>query len=97
MGRPKKARGLLPQLREELASKITIREGGKELTITRFQAIIKRLVSDTMNGKSAQMRLIVEMMRIMDKESSDEIHLERELSRADAELLREMMGGLSNE
>jgi len=49
-GRPKGTRNLLSDLRDELAEKIRIREGGKELRVSKQRAFVKILVAAAVKG-----------------------------------------------
>lgn len=49
-GRPKNARGVLASVKRELDSKITVREGGRQVTISKAEAMAKRLVANALQG-----------------------------------------------
>jgi hypothetical protein len=49
-GRPKGTRNLKSDLREELAEIITIREGGRDISMSKQRALIKRLVNSAIDG-----------------------------------------------
>jgi Family of unknown function (DUF5681) len=49
-GRPKGVRNFKTDLREELSESISIREGGREISISKQRALIKRLVASAIDG-----------------------------------------------
>lgn len=49
-GRPKKSRSIQNLLEQELDLVITVKEGGRELRLTKRQAIVKRHVNAALNG-----------------------------------------------
>jgi len=58
-GRPKRAKNLKTLLREEAEAPVRISEGGKSRTVTKQQALIKRLMTKALGGdlKAAQLLL----------------------------------------
>jgi hypothetical protein len=49
-GRPKKSKSIQNLLEQELNLVITVKEGGRELRLTKRQAIVKRHVNAALNG-----------------------------------------------
>ena len=49
-GRPKGVRNFKTDLREELSEPISIREGGRDISISKQRALIKRLVASAIAG-----------------------------------------------
>src|SRR6516162_9384067 len=49
-GRPKGVRNFKTDLREELSESISIREGGRDISISKQRALIKRLVGSAIDG-----------------------------------------------
>jgi len=49
-GRPKGVRNFKTDMREELSESISIREGGRDISISKQRALIKRLVASTIDG-----------------------------------------------
>src|SRR5262249_38077536 len=49
-GRPKAVRNFKTDLREELSESISIREGGRDISISKQRALIKRLVASAIEG-----------------------------------------------
>lgn len=92
-GRPKGAHGLVPLLRKELQSKVTLRENGATFTVTKLEAIMKRLIADTLAGKPSQMKLLFNLVQLVENKN-DEPQQARSLSRADAEIVMTMIRGL---
>lgn len=49
-GRPKGSKNLATLLDKELREKITVREGGNEKSVTKVQAMLKKLVATALGG-----------------------------------------------
>ena len=49
-GRPKGVRNFKTDMREELSESISIREGGRDISISKQRALIKRLVASAIEG-----------------------------------------------
>ena len=49
-GRPKGVRNFKTDLREELSESISFREGGRDISISKQRALIKRLVASAIEG-----------------------------------------------
>ena len=49
-GRPKGVRNFKTDVREELSESISIREGGRDISISKQRALIKRLVASAIDG-----------------------------------------------
>lgn len=60
-GRPKSAVGLRKILKRELSAKVAIREGGKTLSLSKLQAVVKRLVEKAMNGDQRAIEHLVNL------------------------------------
>lgn len=66
-GRPSGTKNLRTDLLEELAEKITVREGERSVRITKQRGIVKSLVSGTLKGNSRSIGpLLCLMARILD-------------------------------
>jgi hypothetical protein len=62
-GRPKGARNFVTLLEQELAQTIVVTENGKKKSVSRLQAMVKRLVAGAMQGDPKQLLTLVEIMR----------------------------------
>jgi hypothetical protein len=62
-GRPKGSSNFQTLLEKELAQKIVVTENGKKKSLTRLQAMVKRLVSGALQGDQKQLLALVEIMR----------------------------------
>jgi len=62
-GRPKGSKNLLTLLEKELSQPITVSENGKKQTITRLQAMVKRIVSDGLQGNLKSLMTVFEILR----------------------------------
>lgn len=62
-GRPKGSKNLLTLLEKELSQPITVSENGKKQTMTRLQAMVKRIVSDGLQGNLKSLMTVFEILR----------------------------------
>ena len=62
-GRPKGSSNFLTLLDKELAQKIVVTENGKKKTLTRLQAMVKRMVAGALQGDQKQLLALVEILR----------------------------------
>lgn len=95
-GRPKGARSPFTLLRQELQSKVTLRENGRVTTVTKLEAIMKRVVADTLSGKPSQTRLLFALLHVFEAQDAATPD-DRNLSRSDEELLRNLLKGFADE
>lgn len=59
-GRPKRVRNFKTDLQEELQARITVSEGGKPLTISRQQAVIKRTMEKALQGDLRAVQMLAQ-------------------------------------
>jgi hypothetical protein len=62
-GRPKGSKNFLTLLEHELAQKIVVNENGKKKSITRLQAMVKRMVAGALQGDQKSLVTLVEILR----------------------------------
>jgi len=62
-GRPKGSRNFLTLLDKELSQSIVVNENGKKKTITRLQAMVKRIVAGALQGDQKALLTLVEILR----------------------------------
>ena len=60
-GRPKGARNFKTDLREELSESISIREGGRDISISKQRAFIKRLVGSAIDGDARSIATLMSL------------------------------------
>lgn len=95
-GRPKGARSPFVLLREELQRKVTLRENGTVTTVTKLEAVMKRVVADTLSGKASQTKLLFALLQVFEAQDAT-LPDDRSLSKADAELLGNLLKSFSSE
>lgn len=95
-GRPSGSKSPFTLLREELQRKVTLRENGRVTTVTKLEAIMKRVVADTLSGKASQTKLLFALLQLFEAQDATAPE-DRNLSVADEELLRNLMEGFSDE
>jgi len=93
-GRPKGAMSPFTLLRQELQSKVTLRENGKVTVVTKLEAIMKRVVADTLSGKPAPTKMLFTLLHIFEAQDAATPD-DRHLSRSDEELLRNLLKGFA--
>ena len=62
-GRPKGSSNFVTLLEKELAHPIVVNENGKKRTITRLQAMVKKLVAAALQGDQKGLLTLLEIMR----------------------------------
>ncbi len=62
-GRPKGSGNFLTLLDQELSQSIVVNENGKKKTITRMQAMVKRIVAGALQGDLKALMTLVEILR----------------------------------
>ena len=62
-GRPKGSSNFITLLEQELAQPIVVNENGKKKTITRMQAMVKRMVAGAMQGDHKPLLMLVDILR----------------------------------
>ena len=62
-GRPKGSRNFLTLLVQELGQSIVVNENGKKKTMTRMQAMVKRIVAGALSGEQKALLTLVEILR----------------------------------
>lgn len=95
-GRPRGAKSPFTLLREELQRKVTLRENGTVTTVTKLEAIMKRVVADTLSGKASQTKLLFALLQVFEAQDAT-VPDDRNLSHADEELLRNLLRGFADE
>ncbi len=62
-GRPKGSKNFLTILEKELDQTIVVNENGKKKTVTRMQAMVKRIVAGALQGDQKALLTLVEILR----------------------------------
>ena len=62
-GRPKGARNFVTLLQQELQQTITVNENGKKKKVTRQQAMVKRVVTNALNGDARAILLLIDILK----------------------------------
>jgi hypothetical protein len=62
-GRPKGSRNFLTLLEQELSQTIVVNENGKKKTMTRLQAVVKRIVTRALQGDQKELLTLFEILR----------------------------------
>ncbi|SHK51957.1 hypothetical protein SAMN05444000_1352 [Shimia gijangensis] len=60
-GRPKGAKGILASLKRELEAKITVREGTREVCMSKAEALAKQLAAKGLKGEMPAMMAILKL------------------------------------
>lgn len=62
-GRPKGSKNFLTLLEQELSQKVVVNEGGRRKTVTRLQAMVKRMVGAALQGEPKAVLALVDILR----------------------------------
>ena len=71
---------------DELEETITVKEGGNIKTMTKQRALIKRLITNALNGNAASIKLVTSIMSSLPIKPKD---IEEDLSVEDAKILKD--------
>lgn len=83
-GRPKKNKSFSEDIKDEMNELIQIQEQGKLKKITKQTALVKRVVTDALSGKTSAIKLLFQILSSKDFEVKD---LEEDLSQEDQTIL----------
>lgn len=94
-GRPRKSKAtplldLAELLAIELSQPLTVQENGQAVTITKAEAFVKQMVTQAINGKPSQQRIILALQSIQRGDEDDDRTLE-EQRRQDEDLIAEIL------
>lgn len=84
-GRPKLVQDFVTDFQDELEEMITLKEGGNIKTMTKQRALIKRLITNALNGNSSSIKLVTSIMSSLPIKPKD---IEADLSLEDAQILK---------
>ncbi len=85
-GRPKLVQDFKTDFQDELEETITLKEGGNIKTMTKQRALIKRLITNALNGNAASIKLVTSIMSSLPIKPKD---IEEDLSVEDAKILKD--------
>ncbi|MEP2530922.1 DUF5681 domain-containing protein [Shimia sp.] len=60
-GRPKAAKGILASLKRELETKIAVREGNREVCMSKAEAMAKQIIAKALKGDPQAMMVILKL------------------------------------
>ena len=63
LGRPKRVKNLETVVRQEAYSKIVIKEGGKTQTVTKVEALMKRMMTKGIQGDNKAASIALDLMQ----------------------------------
>jgi Family of unknown function (DUF5681) len=89
-GRPKQARNLLTDLREELQQRITVREGGTERRISRQRAVLKRWLDKALKGELGAIVKLIDLVQRLEAAAGERCAPDTPLSAEEREVLAEL-------
>jgi hypothetical protein len=97
-GRPKGAKNLSSILERSLREKVTVTENGKRRTISKAEAVTKRLIADSLSGKVASTRTLMSLLPPQDDDdqtpdTNQAVESERDLEILKAFLARQGLTG----
>jgi Family of unknown function (DUF5681) len=89
-GRPRQARNLLTDVREELQQRITVREGGTERRISRQQAVVMRLFDKALKGELGAMTKLFDLVQRLEAAAGERCEPDLPLSAEEREVLTDL-------
>ncbi len=87
-GRPKLIQDFKSDFQDELEEVITLKEGGNIKTMTKQRALIKRLITNALNGNAASIKLVTSIMSSLPIKPKD---IEADLSIEDTQILKDFI------
>ena len=87
-GRPKLIQDFKSDFQDELEEVITLKEGGNIKTMTKQRALIKRLITNALNGNAASIKLVTSIMSSLPIKPKD---IEADLLIEDAQILKDFI------
>lgn len=95
-GRPKGARNLKTDLLEELHGRIAVTENGRRRTVTRQQALIRKLMVQALSGESKAVALLLNLMTQFER-AGDWVAPNTPTSEEDRRLLERYAGNIKRQ
>ena len=86
-GRPKNSKNWSIIVNKELNELITIKEGGNTKKITKKLAVLKKLLQNALNGKSADIKMALELADKIENDLSRTQFDDNEQSKIDSEII----------
>lgn len=89
-GRPKGAKGFTASLKQEMEDMVTVREGGREVKVSKAEAAAKRLVAKALGGDMAALKMLALFdadLRAQVQQEADQIAQAAVLDQTDEEVL----------
>lgn len=80
-GRPKNTRNLVALIDEELDKSVVLKENGRTITLTKREALAKRLVNNALSGDPKSTNSLIQMSSLSSEREEDMV----ELSKTDQE------------
>ena len=84
----KKAPSITMILQRELEALLTIQEGGKTVTISKKEALIKQFVNQAIKGKPAAQQLLLQWIGNIEHKEAEEVILSGDLTKDDQEIMQ---------
>ena len=95
-GRPKGTKNLRTDLGEELQERITVTEGGRQLTVSKQRAMLKSLMAKALKGETAAARALINLIVGLEQVDADEPR-NHDLAAEDLEILVSFMLCIRND
>lgn len=86
-GRPKGARSFKTALSKELETMLEIKEAGKAKKVSKLEAVVKRLVTDALNGNAKALTELLRQLNLHFEEAPDVDPTQQPASAEDQALL----------
>ncbi len=86
-GRPKESKNTISILKKELDERISLREGDKQLVITKRQAMLRHLINKAVQGDTRAMFFVYQQMVSTDISDSEKEEVVKNISEEDSKIL----------
>ena len=86
-GRPKNSKNTFELLQKEVDKQIILKEGGKEVKLTKKQAMLRHLINKAVQGDTRSMFFLFNQLLSLDVKEEEKIKLVEDISETDKEIL----------
>lgn len=96
-GRPKGSVNTMKLIETELDEKIYVKEGNKQITLTKQQAIIKQIINKALKGDTKSSLFMVDVMKELDAYKEEAAAVVNSIKKDDKSILDDYIKSVSKE
>lgn len=86
-GRPKQSKNTISILKKELDERVSLREGDKQIILTKRQAMLRHLINKAVQGDTRAMFFVYQQMVSTDISDSEKEEVVKNISEEDSKIL----------